>query len=74
MTIASFIAIAGDVLKMKFLDGYRTYIAAAGLVGLAVSQFAAGNYDAAITSTFAAMGLVGIRAKLEDTPVKEDGQ
>jgi hypothetical protein len=55
----------GYLLKLEFLAGVRTYVAAVGLVGLALSQFAAGQYDAAVQSFLAALALVGLRAKLD---------
>lgn len=60
------LAILGEFLKLKSLAGVRTYLAAAGLLGLALSQFANGSYDAAVTSLCGALALVGIRAKLDD--------
>jgi hypothetical protein len=36
---------------------YRTFIAIAGLVGLALNQFSEQRYDAAVTSIVAAIGL-----------------
>jgi hypothetical protein len=46
------------------LEGFKTYIAAAGMVGLAVYQFSQGEYAAAWTSLMAALGAVGIRSAI----------
>lgn len=62
--------ILGSLLKLDALAGARTYIAALGLFGLAMSQFANGNYDGAITSVLAALAAVGIRSKLDDVAPK----
>lgn len=61
----------GELLKLNALAGVRTYVAAAGLFGLSVSQFADANYDAAVASLMAALALVGIRAKLDDSKPDE---
>ena len=54
------LSLIGSLLKLDALAGVRTYVAAAGLAGLAISHFAAGNYDAAATSLLAALALVGL--------------
>lgn len=46
---------------MNILDGYKTYIAAAGLIGLAVYQASQGDLQSAIQSVIAAFGLFGVR-------------
>lgn len=43
------------------LAGYRTYIAAAGLVGLGLHQLSQGQVDAALQSFVQALGLFGLR-------------
>lgn len=43
-------------------SGYRTYIAAAGLVGLGLYQLSQGQLDAAVQSFAQALGLFGLRA------------
>lgn len=61
--------ILGNILKLDALAGFRTYLAALGLFGLSLSQFADGNYDGAMTSLLAALALVGLRdAKPPITP------
>ncbi|MBA4191327.1 MAG: hypothetical protein C0467_25375 [Planctomycetaceae bacterium] len=54
------LTLIGSILKLEALSGARTYIAALGLAGLAISQFATGSYDAAATSLLAALALVGL--------------
>ena len=46
---------------MNILDGYKTYIAAAGLVGLAIYQLSTGDVATAVQSVLAAIGLFGVR-------------
>jgi hypothetical protein len=43
------------------LDGYKTYIAAAGLLGLAIYQASVGQIEAAIQSLLAALAAFGLR-------------
>lgn len=43
------------------LSGYKTYIAALGLLGLAVYQATTGDFKTAIETLFAAMTAAGIR-------------
>lgn len=53
---------------MNFLDfakGFRTYIAAAGLLGLAVYQFSEGQYEVAAQSFLAAMAAFGLREAIK---------
>ena len=45
----------------NLLSGYKTYIAAAGLFGLAVYQLSQGQYDSATQSVLAALAAAGIR-------------
>jgi len=49
---------------MTFLAGYRTYIAAIGLLGLAVHQLTEGQVDKALESFFLALAAFGIRKAL----------
>jgi hypothetical protein len=44
--------------------GYKTYLAAAGLIGLAVYQATQKQYDAAVQSVLAALGVLFNRAGL----------
>jgi subtilisin len=46
------------------LSGYRTYIAAIGLLGLAVYQFTEGQVDAATQSLLAALAAFGLRSAI----------
>lgn len=65
----STLTLIGSLLKLDALAGVRTYIAAAGLVGLSLSQFSQANYDAAITSFLAALALVGLHDQQPAPPV-----
>jgi hypothetical protein len=57
-----------------FLDGFKTYLAAAGMFGLALYQFSAGDYQTAFTSLMAALAAVGIKhavsRQADDTAAK----
>lgn len=54
---------------MNFLAGYRTYIAAAGLLGLALYQLSQGDATTAFQSLMAALAAFGLRAALsQPTP------
>lgn len=67
--MSNWLKLLGSLLKLEYLAGVRTYVAALGLLGLGLSQFAAGSYDAAATSILAALALVGLRdAKPGDPP------
>lgn len=46
---------------MDILPGWKTYIAAAGLVGLAVYQFSEGDIAAAWQSLMAGLAAFGLR-------------
>ena len=48
-------------MSILFLDGYKTYLAGAGLIGLAVYQFSQGDYPAAWASLMAGLAAFGIR-------------
>lgn len=43
------------------LDGYKTYLAAAGLFGLALYQVSVGEYTGALETFFAALAVFGVR-------------
>jgi hypothetical protein len=45
----------------KWLDGKKTYLAAAGLFGLALYQFSVGQVDPAVQSFLAALAALGLR-------------
>jgi subtilisin len=49
------------------LSGYRTYIAAVGLLGLAVYQFTEGEVDKATQSILAALGMFGLRSAIANS-------
>ena len=46
---------------LELLSGHKTYIAAAGLLGLAVYQLSQGDLTAAYQSVMAALGAAGLR-------------
>jgi hypothetical protein len=43
------------------LSGWKTYLAAAGLFGLAIYQVSVGQYEAAIQTAMAALATTGLR-------------
>lgn len=43
------------------LEGWKTYLAAAGLFGLALYQFSTGDYMTAWQSVMAALAVFGVR-------------
>lgn len=47
--------------KLEFLAGYRTYLAAAGALGLAVYEISRGNYEAGFAAAVAFIGLIGLK-------------
>jgi hypothetical protein len=53
------------VLRLLTLDGYKTYLAAAGLLGLAVYQFSQGQVEAALQSLLAAAAAFGLRQAVQ---------
>lgn len=64
--MTQFLSAIAAIAKLQPLAGYRTYLAAAGLVGLAVYQLSQGEFDKAPNSLLAALALVGIRAKFDE--------
>lgn len=46
----------------SLLSGYKTYLAAAGFLGLAVYQFSTGDFQNAVQSVMAALGAAGLRS------------
>ena len=46
------------------LPGYKSYLAAAGLFGLALYQISTGDYPLAVQSLLAALAVFGIRTAL----------
>ena len=49
---------------MNSITGYKTYIAALGLVGLAVYQGSQGQFDQAAQSIFGALAAVGLHSAI----------
>ena len=49
---------------MEIINGYKTYLAAAGLLGLALYQFSQGQFEAAMQSLFGALAAFGLRQAL----------
>jgi hypothetical protein len=52
------------------LSGWKTYLAAAGLVGLAIYQVSQGQVELAIQSFLAALAAVGLRSAISTTGSK----
>lgn len=46
---------------LDLINGYKTYIAALGLLGLAIYQASQGQYDQAMQSFMAALAAAGLR-------------
>ena len=46
---------------MDFLTGFKTYIAAAGLVGLSVYQVSIGDFETGVQTLLAALAVFGLR-------------
>lgn len=53
-----------------FLSGYRTYLGAAGLFGLAIYQFSQGDYAEAYQSAMQALAVFGARAAIAKIAAK----
>ena len=53
---------------LNVLSGYKTYVAAAGLVGLAVYQFSQGQVETGVQSVLAALTAVGLRHAVAKLP------
>jgi len=51
---------------MNLLNGYKTYLAAVGLFGLALYQFSQGQVEQAVQSFLGALAAVGIRNALKN--------
>lgn len=57
------------------LNGYKTYIAVAGLIGLAVYQFSLGHFEEGFQTVLAAAAAAGLRnaiAKPQSAPAAGD--
>jgi hypothetical protein len=53
---------------LDLLSGYKTYVAAIGLVGLAVYQFSQGQIDTGVQSLLAALAAAGLRHAVTKVP------
>ena len=53
---------------LTFLSGYKTYLAAAGLFGLALYQFSTAQYEQGIQSFLAALTAAGLRSAIAKQP------
>ena len=49
---------------LKLLNSYKTYIAAVGLIGLAVYQTSTGQYNMAFQSILAGLAVAGLRSDM----------
>lgn len=54
-------SVISDVLNRLPFSGLKTYLAAAGLFGLALYQASTGDYVGAYTSVMAALAAAGLR-------------
>lgn len=54
----------------SFLEGYKTYFAAAGLFGLSLYQFTQGQFDVATQSLMAALAAFGLKDALARQEIK----
>lgn len=50
---------------LELVNGWKTYLAALGLVGLSLHQLSQGQYDQAIQSFLAALAALGLRHAIE---------
>jgi hypothetical protein len=55
---------------MEMLNGYKTYLAAAGLLGLALYQFSEGHVDLAFQSLMGALVAFGLRQAINGSQGK----
>jgi hypothetical protein len=58
---------------LTFLDslkGYKTYVAAVGLIGLSVYQFSNNDFPNAYQSLMAGLAAFGIRSAIKDNDVR----
>jgi hypothetical protein len=46
---------------LNLINGYKTYLAAAGLFGMAIYQFSQAQYDQATQTFLSALAAVGLR-------------
>ena len=53
-----------DMGILTLLNGYKTYIAALGLVGLAIYQISVGEYNMALQSILAGLAAAGLRSDM----------
>lgn len=55
------------------LSGWKTYLAAAGLLGLAIYQVSQGDYEHAMQSFMASLAAVGLRHAIARTDAPPSG-
>lgn len=55
-------------MNFNFLDGWKTYLAALGLLGLSFWQFSQGQFELGTQSFMAALAAFGLRQAI-DKPV-----
>jgi hypothetical protein len=53
---------------LNLLSGYKTYLAATGLVGLAVYQISQGQFEAGVQSVLGALATAGLRHAVAKLP------
>jgi len=59
---------------MNVLNGYKTYLAAAGLIGLAVYQLSQGQFELAAQNFLAGFAAFGLRNALPPAPPTPQAQ
>jgi hypothetical protein len=62
--VAKLLALLAWLFKLKAFDGYRTYAAGVGLIGLGVYQLTQGDVDRGLASVMAGLAAFGVRAAL----------
>ena len=62
--ITQALSLLGGLFTLAPLAGLRTYLAAVGLLGLALHQFSVGAFDAAAQSLLAALAAFGVRSAI----------
>jgi len=54
---------------IALFDGYKTYIAGVGMIGLAVYQFAQGDVETAVKTLAEGLAIVGLGHKISKAAV-----
>lgn len=73
--VTALVSLLGGILAKT--EGTKTYLAAAGLIGMAVYQASVGSYDKATETFFLALGYLGLRSATAGVAAKlpsDDGK